>query len=64
MISLKPRMVSFSGTYFALIAGKLLATEKGWLRKRCTFAGAGYDQLILVGQLVHTYDGDDILQPL
>ncbi len=40
------------------------ATEKLWDRKRCTLRARLTVQLILFGQLVHTHDGDDILQLL
>ncbi len=37
MISLKPRMVSFSGTYLPSMPVNCSATEKGWDRKRWIF---------------------------
>ena len=56
-----PRRVSFNGTYFPSIPVNCSATEKLWDRKRWTFLARLNGELILLGKLIHTHDGDDIL---
>ena len=50
------------GHVAALHAGELLRDREGLAQEALHLAGAGHDLLILVGQLVHAHDGDDVLQ--
>ena len=55
-------MVSCRGTYLPSMPVNCSATLKGWDKKRCTLRGAGDGELILLRELIHAHDGDDVLQ--
>ena len=57
-------MVSLSGTYLPSHAGKLLRNVERLGQEALHLSGAADGQLVLLGQLVHAHDGDDILQLL
>ena len=61
MISAKPLIVSSSFTYLPSAPVNASATKKGWERKRWILRALD-DELVLVGELVHAEDGDDVLQ--
>jgi len=62
MISLKLRTVSFNGTNLPGMPVNCSATKKGWRQELLDLAGPPYRHLVLVGQLVHAQDGDDVAQ--
>ena len=61
---MKPRSVSLSGTYAPGVPVNFSATNIGWDRKRWMRLARATVFFILVTQLFHTEDGDDILQLL
>ena len=62
-ISLKPRIVSASGPC-GRAPGERLADEERLREELLDLAGARHGQLVVVGELVHAEDGDDVLQVL
>ena len=63
-ISEKPLTVSSSLTYVAGRAGERLGDEHRLREEALDLAGALHDELVLVGELVHAEDGDDVLELL
>ena len=59
MISLKPRIVSSSFTYLPGVPVNCSATKFGW-EEALDAPRARDDELVLVRQLVHAEDGDDV----
>ncbi len=62
MISAKPRIVSSSFDVLARAAGEGLGDEHRLGEEALHLAGALDDELVLVRELVHAEDGDDVLQ--
>ena len=63
MISVKPRIVSSSFTYLPGVLHEGLGDEEGLGEEALHLPGAlGGCELVLVGELVHAQDGDDVLQ--
>src|ERR1039457_3074768 len=52
------------GDVLALVAGELLGDVEGLGEELLDFAGAGDDELVLVGELVDAENGDDVLEIL
>jgi hypothetical protein len=57
-------MVSLRLTRLALFAGELRGDEEGLRQELLDLAGAGDDLLVVLAELVHAEDGDDVLQIL
>ena len=54
-------MVSLIGTYFSFQTGELSCHEERLGQESLDLTGTGYDQLVFLGQLIHTEDSNDIL---
>ena len=63
-ISLKPRMVSSSGTYLPGEPVKTCGDEERLREEALDLAGARDGELVVLGELVHAEDGDDVLEVL
>ena len=61
---MKPAIVSLSGTYLPSRPVNCAATKNGCDRKRSILRARATICLIVFAELVHTEDGDDVLQIL
>ena len=63
-ISLKLRTVSLTSTYLPGVPVNVSATKNGCDRNFSILRARDDRQLVVLGQLVHAEDGDDVLQLL